>query len=68
MQRERTEAVSFNVFSKLENSNNEGVAMKFILQLNIFLITPYRLEKLFRKEKNTHKDLFVRRFVHLVLF
>lgn len=56
MQRERTEAVSFNVFSKLENSRNEGVAMKFILQLSIFLITPYRPEKMLRMEKNNHKD------------
>lgn len=29
-ERERTEAVSFKAFSKLENSKNEEVAMKFI--------------------------------------
>lgn len=43
-ERERPEAVSFNAFSELENCKNEGVAMKFILQLSIFFITPYRPE------------------------
>lgn len=54
-QKEKTEAVSFNVHSKLENSKNEEVAMKLLLQLIIFLITPYRHEKMCRRGKTITK-------------
>lgn len=54
-QKEKTEAVSFNVHSKLENSKNEEVAMKLLLQLIIFLMTPYRHENMCRRGQTITK-------------